>query len=237
MGYARRLSVAELAACLALAACSARTPAERSYRAISGVEAARFHNALVRFVNRLPGQPAMDLMFGGTVVFSGVAPQATVTPFQQVPGEQRDFLLVPSGQHEALVTFNATLSAGMHYTLVAHSLPDGTAGLTLIRDILQTPAEGKARVRVINVASNLGAVRLCLGDNQQTVVGDTAFEAASGWREVDPAVSPGELMAGGKVVAPLPRVLWVENHDYTYIVFAGQTPGSVGISSFVDQVE
>ena len=117
----------------------------------SGKAAANEKVALVRFVNAIPGVPT-SLSFGDQQAFTDVA-YRTVTPYKELPGERHDFKLLVSGQKDTTqpaATNSEGLTNGARYTVVASLDKNGRDKLDVITDNLSEPANGKAKVRVIN---------------------------------------------------------------------------------------
>jgi hypothetical protein len=120
----------------------------------SGEQAARHNMALVRFVNATAGQN-VDLWFGDTKIFSNIAYKAA-TPYRETPSERHDFILEPAGTQPATnagVKNSEGLSDHAHYTVVAMLDKDGKQKLDVINDKLAEPANGRAKIRVINAAA------------------------------------------------------------------------------------
>jgi hypothetical protein len=128
------------------------TAGGQSSTAPSGERAANEKVALVRFVDAIPGRSA-NLAFGDTQLFSDVA-YKTVTPYKEVPGERHDFKLSTSREQAngSPVTNSEGLTNGNRYTVVAALDKKGAEKLDVINDNLSTPADGKAKVRVINAS-------------------------------------------------------------------------------------
>lgn len=113
----------------------------------SGTTAANAKVALVRFVDAIPGRPA-NLAFGDNQIFSDIA-YRTVTPYKEVPGERHDFKLM-AGQ--GAVTNSEGLTNGQRYTVVAALDKNGREKLDVLNDNMTAPANGKAKLRVINAS-------------------------------------------------------------------------------------
>jgi hypothetical protein len=122
-------------------------------QAPSGQQAANQKAALVRFVNAVPGR-AVDLWFGDQKAFTDVS-YKTVTPYKELPNERHDFKLTRTGQANPDATNvknSEGLNAGDHYTIVATLDNNGKEKLDVITDRLSEPANGKAKIRVINAS-------------------------------------------------------------------------------------
>lgn len=127
--------------------------AGKTSSAPSGQDAANAKVALVRFVDAVPGGHSA-LAFGDNTLFSDVA-YKTVTPYKEVAGERHDFKLTtdrPARQSKP-VTNSEGLTNGVRYTVVAALDKTGMEKLDVINDDLSRPADGKAKMRVINASA------------------------------------------------------------------------------------
>ena len=126
----------------------------RTSTAPSGREAANQKMALVRFVNATPGQK--DLWFGNDQAFTNIA-YKTVTSYRELPGKREDFKLRTAGtadQGNGEATNSEGLTDGAHYTVVALQDKTGNPKLNVIKDDLVQPADGRAKVRVVNASED-----------------------------------------------------------------------------------
>ncbi len=146
--------------CVLAAGCSSKTPQTttstsggQASSAPSGQEAANAKVALVRFVDAVPDGHA-TLAFGDTQLFSNIE-YKTVTPYKEVADERHDFKLLTdrTPTNAKPVTNSEGLSKGSRYTVVAGLDKNGADTLNVINDSLSAPADGKAKVRVINAST------------------------------------------------------------------------------------
>jgi Domain of unknown function (DUF4397) len=137
----------------------------------SGEKAANEKAALVRFVDAVPGRN-VSLAFGDTQLFSDVA-YKTVTPYKEVAGERHDFKLTSNRERAngSPVTNSEGLTKGNRYTVVAALDKNGAEKLDVINDSLSTPADGKAKVRVINASETEVDVFAPVGKNGKPAEG------------------------------------------------------------------
>ena len=77
----------------------------------------------------------------------------------RTPATRGEFRLRASGwdDTEPAATQTGRLDSGKRYTVVALRDAEGNLALNVIADNLAPPSEGKAKVRIINAASNFGA--------------------------------------------------------------------------------
>jgi hypothetical protein len=147
--------------CLVAAGCASKTTqsttsttGSQTSSAPSGNAAANAKVALVRFVDAIPDGHA-NLAFGDNQMFSGVS-YKTVTPYKEVAGERHDFKLTTdrNPKNGRPVTNSEGLTNGMRYTVVAALDKNGAAKLDVIDDNMSAPANGKAKMRVINASAD-----------------------------------------------------------------------------------
>jgi hypothetical protein len=200
-----------LVVCVLLAGCNSKTKEPTasqtpsgSSTAPSGQDAANQKKALVRFAQTVPGNQPMDLWFGDMKVFSNAA-YKEVTPYVEVPAERHEFRLQPGGdtQPAAPATNSEGLSAGGHYTIVAEKKTSAKDGLALdaLTDDFKTPAEGKAKVRIINAAVGLGKIDIVGPDGQ--IFGGVADDSATSYKDVAPTQGVLEIRRSDKKVDAL----------------------------------
>src|SRR5258706_4729664 len=104
---------------------STTTPSSGSTGA-SGQDASRRDKALVRFIQAIPSNDRVDLLFGDTKVFTN-EPYQEVTQYVELPAERHEFMLEPSGQGPAKPAAKNSegLTAGGRYTIVAARKDNG----------------------------------------------------------------------------------------------------------------
>ncbi len=220
-----------LVLCVAIVGCSSNktneptastTPAGGS-TAPAGSEAANQKKALVRFAQAIPGNQRMDLWFGDMKVFSNVAFKE-ITPYVEVPAERHDFKLQPAGdtQTTASATNSEGLSAGQHYTIVAER-KDGKNQYTLdaLNDDFKMPAEGKAKVRVVNAAVGLNKIDV-VGPDGKILTG-VGSDSSTSYKEVNPMQGTLEIRRSDKAVDVLrvPNMTISPGKLYTIFIVGG----------------
>jgi hypothetical protein len=217
------------AALVALCACSSNTKTSQNVSSEtpnsapsttpSGQAAAANKQALVRFVQAVPGK--MDLWFGDEKVFSNVA-YKDVTQYTELPAERHDFKLAPAGTNQptAPASNSEGLSAGRHYTIVAQR-KNGKLDIDVVNDDLTAPQSGKAKVRVINAATGLGSIDVY--DPAGKVVTGVSADSASGYENVAPAQGTLEIRRADKHtdVARVPNFTVEADKLYTIVIAGG----------------
>lgn len=221
-----------LALCILLAGCSSNktnqptastTPGGGS-TAPSGQAAATQKKALVRFAQTVPGNQRMDLWFGDMKVFSNVA-YKEVTPYVEVAAERHEFKLQRSGdaQPGAPATNSEGLTAGEHYTIVAERKGAKDADYTLeaLNDDFKVPADGKAKVRVVNAAVGLGKIDVVGPDGK--MFGGVGEVSSTSYKEVDPTSGTIEVRRNDKSVDALriPNMRFDPGKMYTILIVGG----------------
>ena len=158
----------------------------------AGVTAARNSLALVRFVNAEPTLDKAELAFGDQKAFSSIS-YRTVTPYEQLPSERRQFRLSGAGAANALAVNVEGLTAGRHYTLVAMRSPDNRTILSTFSEPLTPPDAGKAKVRLINAATNEGDLALYNAASKVEIFDGVKFGDGTTFKEVEAGASVLEL--------------------------------------------
>jgi uncharacterized protein DUF4397 len=144
-----------------------------------GVPAANASALELRFVHAVPGAGAATLSAGGTTVGEPVT-FGGVTGYRKVRSGREKLELRPAGGGKALAAANESLGEG-RYTVVA-SGTGGSASLNVYRD--GKAKSGKARVRAINAAAELGGTEVAL--DGKPVANNLSPGKASSYATVDP---------------------------------------------------
>jgi hypothetical protein len=152
---------------------------------VAGPVASAGADAKLRLVNARPGSEPIRLEAivgsqrtpaGGATEFGGFTPYASVTP-----GETQLALTGGTGSN-ATADVSETLEDGARYTVVALARGEDGLALKVFKDA--DAAGGKARLRVIHAAPELGSPDIRLG--KRTIAEDLAFRAATPYLSVDP---------------------------------------------------
>jgi hypothetical protein len=157
----------------------------------SGQQADKNDQALVRVINAAPDAAALEVTADKNPVFTRVE-YKEVTPYKALPANFDDFAVKAAGQDSAtpLAENSESIMSGRHYTLVIFPEKDATAekkmAIDVIADDLQTPSEGKARVRVINAAAGTDDLEVHLRGQKDALFSDVDFKEAIAYKEVDP---------------------------------------------------
>jgi hypothetical protein len=188
--------------------------------------------ALVRVVQAMPGDQAVDVLADDRVVFQDLD-YKTVTMYQELPDDRFTFRVRPTGQaaSQPLAENSEGLSSGNHYTIVALNKPDGGADLMVFGDDLTPPSNGKAKVRVIQAAPDVEEVDV------YAVGRDTLFRgidagSESSYADVDPMEVTLQVRPAGEQnsLLNIDNVQFEAGKVYT-IVIAGRASGSPNLEA------
>lgn len=149
----------------------------------------RRERALVRVVAAIPDLGPVDVLAGNQVIFPTLKYKA-VTEYRELPDDRLTFSVRPAGNagSQPLAENSEGLSSGSHYTLVAYDKPDGKQDLAAFSDDLTPPTSGKAKIRVIHAAPQIGEVDVYI------VGKDTLFSGVdSGSETRDDEVDPMDV--------------------------------------------
>jgi len=184
-------------------------------------------NALVRVVAAMPNGRAVDVLADDRVVFSDLD-YKTVTEYRELPDDRFTFRVRPAGQagSQPLAENSEGLSSGSHYTLVAYDKPDGKVELVAFSDNLTPPPSGKAKVRIIHAAPEIGDVDVYAVGRDALFTGINSGSESS-YSDVDPMEVTLQIRPEGKSNALLSvnKVQFEAGKVYT-IVVVGHAQGS-----------
>lgn len=235
-----------LAAALAASACgrneepvvASETPTGSA--ATSAAAADDRDQALIRVIHAIPGATSVDVLADDQTIATNVA-YGTATAYQGVAGSVDDFEIRAAGQPAgtSLAENSEGVMNGKHYTLIAFpGSASDRAELQVVTDNHEVPADGRARVRIVNAAADLESVDVYTPGTTSAWMDDVDFREVSDYDEVDPATATLELRAGdGKRVLAKPDVKMEAGKSYT-IVLTGRVKGTPALNTIVieDQV-
>lgn len=176
---------------------STQTDAGRSTAPESAQAANTNGQALVRVVNAAPAAPVIDVTADKNMIVTQVD-YKSVTAYKEVPASADDFAITAGGSTTAapLAENSESISSGRHYTLIAFpTMEPGKLELQVVRDDLQSPAEGKARVRVVNASPDTPTVAVFARGEQGPLFSDVDFKETAAYKEVDPRAATLEFHA------------------------------------------
>jgi len=192
----------------------------------AGTTVARRGKALVRVVNAIPGERTVDITGDDRTVFYDVG-YRTVTPYTEIGDNVVKFRLLGGGTDSVLADNTETLMNGTRYTIVALPGKDGGGRLTILTDDV-VPAQGKARLRVVNAAPILAEVNVKFAGQKEPVFKQIGYGAAAGFNELDPVkpVIVFDRVDPAGTVLRMPRLGLEAGRSYT-IVLSGAAAGAL----------
>jgi hypothetical protein len=189
----------------------------------SGESAAKLDRALVRFLNADPSGARYDLWFGESRTYTNVKYQR-LTPYDELPAKRDEFRLSSAGgdKTQPLASNSEGLGAGKRYTVIAIARADGKLTLNVLEDDVNPPANGKAKLRVINAAPNTGEVDVTRAGTAGTLFKGVNFDSATAYKDVDPMMTTLEVRTKGQKQAALTSNLSLTaGKTYTIVVAGG----------------
>lgn len=134
--------------------------------------------AQVRLINASTTHGALDLLDAdGRRVQASVA-FAAAEGYAEVDPKDADFDITRAGNATALATAAPTLTERHHYGLVAYATRTGLAAVLLDEEVA-APDSGKARVRVLNAATDAGALDVFLTTTAADLAGAEPLQAGA----------------------------------------------------------
>jgi hypothetical protein len=216
------------------AALTTNSPAGTS-TAPSANSAASRDEALVRVVHAIPNGPAVGLYAGDLLLFDSISFK-TVSSYRAVDGKRHSFALRPAGMTNAqpLTTNTEGLDGGGYYSVFALPGDDRSARLRIVRDSLDRPAEGKARLRVVHGGDGIGSIDVHAPGLVAPIADDIAFQSVTDYIDVATISGQIEVRSEGNAspVLVLPNAQIEAGRFYTMMVI-GSSKGSPALESFI----
>jgi hypothetical protein len=191
------------------------------------------NNALVRVVHAVPSGTAFDLFAGDLLLFDGLAFK-TVTPYRAVDGKRYAFALRPAGMTLAkpLSSNTEDLKNGDFYTAIA--MPGDGQGprLRVVNDLLDSPASGKARLRVVHAGADAGLIAVRGADGSAPLFDALAYESVSDYRDVAPMNGPIQIVNASQSVLASTTAHLEAGRFYT-LVIVGNAAAATRLEAFL----
>lgn len=199
----------------------------------SGDAASARGKSMVRLINAVPGQ-ALSITGDEAAVFTGVA-YKTVTPYVEVKDNVIRFRLRSPGADSNLAENTETLTDGHRYTIVALPGEHGQRTLHIVHDEV-VPDAGKARIRVINAAPDMGELDVGVSGQRDALFDDVNYGREAGPKDVDPASVSFDFRGAGAGSSPvhLRNLSLAAGRSYTIVVVGRR--GGFETVSFDDAV-
>lgn len=133
------------------------------------------HPAQVRVANLLPGVASVDVLVGGTVLWSGVTSQS-VTSYQILENTTQNFVVNVAGTTTQLAQGSFVLAGEQPYTFVITGTPSQPT-VNFLQEVKNPPTNGSVLISAFNAASNVSSLDLyaTIPGADITVIGPTYF--------------------------------------------------------------
>lgn len=185
-------------------------------------------NALVRVVHAVPSGTTYDLFAGDLLLFDGLGFRA-VTPYRAVDGKRYAFALRPAGMTQAkpLSSNTEDLNDGAFYTAFAMPGDGHGPNLRVVNDHLDSPASGKARLRVVHAGTDAG--KLDVRGDAAVLFDGLEYQSVSDYRDVAPMNGQMQIAGAGQPAAIATTTAHLEaGRFYTLVVVSNAAaPGKV----------
>lgn len=172
--------------------------------------------AQVRFFHAVPGSPPVSLGAGGSTIASGIG-FGRASAYQEVESGTADFTLTEAaGSPNPLAEASESLSGDRRYTVIA----TGTSDDIRLRVFADPSASGgRARVRVINAAPEVGSPTLRAG--REVLARSLRFGRSTPARALEPGIyrlSAEPARGGSGPLAELPGASLAAGSSYTAVL-------------------
>ena len=148
-----------------------------------------------------------------------------LTPYDELPATRGEFRLRASGwdDTEPIATQTGHLDSGKRYTVVALRDAEGNMALNVIADNLAPASEGKAKVRLINAASQFGEVDVIRQNDKKLLFNGVNVNTATGYEDVDASTTTLEVREKGqnRPALRIPNITLEAGKMYTIVVAGG----------------
>lgn len=180
--------------------------------------------ARVRIGHASPDAPAVDVFVDGESVLTNVSFFTVSQYMNMAPGSHR-VQIAPAGKGaaSAVIDTNVDLTQGEEYTVLAVGHLANIQPL-LLNDSSEAPADGKAMVRIVNVAPDAATVDVKFANSDTPILTDQFF-TSSDYVEVDPGNRTFEVAPTGtqNVFLITPEMRF--EAGWTYTLYLTGVPG------------
>ncbi len=194
----------------------------------AGSDSSHQGQSMVRVVNAVPSNEALDVFTDDANTFNGVAFKM-VTPFKAIRDNMVTFKLRPAGaavsdSTEPLAENHEMMSDGDRYTVVV--LPadatdnDGHPKLRVLEEPTDAGDAGKARIRFVNAARGLKSFDVYVPGNADAFFDDVDFGTEAGYKDMDATTGVIQVRAdnAATVLLKVPQRSFEAGKTYTIIV-------------------
>ena len=190
-------------------------------------------NALVRVLHAVPSGTTFDLFAGDLLLFDGLGFK-TVTPYRAVDGKRYAFALRPAGMSQAkpLSSNTEDLKDGDFYTAIA--MPGDGRGpqLRVVSDPLDSPASGKARLRVVHAGTDAGKIDV-RADANTVLFENLDYQSVSDYRDVSPMNGQMQIVGAGQSAPVTITTAHLEAGRFYTLVIVGNAAASSKVEAFL----
>jgi hypothetical protein len=215
---------AVLALAAVIAGCDKKDAGETDGAVAS--DSSREGSSMVRLVNTVPSDGAVDVSADDAPAFTGIA-FMTVTPYQSVKDNLVEFELRPSGAVPGdstvpLAENREMLGDGDRYTIVV--LPPADADDKPTLRVLEEPTDAgdaaKARIRFVNAAQGVETFDVFVPGQTDPFFDDVDFRTEAGFKDMNAGAAQIEVRGddGGPVLLKLPEHTFEAGKTYTFIL-------------------
>ena len=191
-------------------------------------------NALVRVVHAVPSGTTFDLFAGDLLLFDGLGFK-TVTPYRAVDGKRYAFALRPAGMTQAkpLSSNTEDLKDGDFYTAIAMPGDGHGPHLRVVNDHLDSPASGKARLRVVHAGTDSGNIDVRSGDASATLFDNLEYQSVSDYRDVAPMNGQMQIVSAGRSAPVATTAAHLEAGRFYTLVVVGNAAAPNKVEAFL----
>jgi len=200
----------------------------------SSDSAKRRDNALVRVVHAVPSGTTFDLFAGDLLLFDGLGFK-TVTPYRAVDGKRYAFALRPAGMTQAkpLSSNTEDLKNGDFYTAIAMPGDGHGPHLRVVSDHLDSPASGKARLRVVHAGTDAGKIDVRSGDASAVLFDNLDYQTVSEYRDVAPMNGQMQIVSAGQSAPVATTAAHLEAGRFYTVVIVGNAAAPSKVEAFL----
>lgn len=164
----------------------------------SAAAARQRNDALLRVLNAVPSASTFDLFAGDLLLFDGLGFK-TVTPYRAVDGKRYAMALRPAGMTQAkpLSSNTEDLKDGDFYTAIAMPGDGHGPRLRVVNDHLDSPASGKARLRIVHAGGDAGPVGVRASGAAGALFEGLDYETVTDYKDVAPMNGQLEVISSG----------------------------------------
>jgi hypothetical protein len=176
-------------------------------------------------VNAVTGAPSVDVLVDGTVVAPGLAFLDNTTYLTLTPGT-RNVRVNLAGTTTTLAEANVLVPGNQNRTVFVVNNAD-TAEAVLVSDDLSAPATGQAKVRFVNLGSDLDTVDVAV-EAGAVLFPNSSFKGSTNFQTIAPGSYALELRDAGTTTVVLPAESLTFEAGGIYTVFVAGMTGGIG---------